>query len=172
MEKYLIVNADDFGLSKEVNGGIIDSFRNGCVTSASLIVTETAFDDAVEKIKENPSLDIGIHLNITRGRVKQNLVLLFLNRLLRGKAVREKIYREFESQIQKCNIRFIEKYKKYLHNTEDKRTIGSIVVLTIPSVVTDENLLTRCSQVTLNNSCDRDSIDYLWLNDIADNVFS
>lgn len=72
----------------------------------------------------------------------------------------------------KYNAWFIEKYKKYLHNTKDKRTIGSIVVFTTPSVITDENLLTRCSQVSLNNSCDKDSIDYLWLTDIADNVFS
>ena len=72
----------------------------------------------------------------------------------------------------KYNVRFIEKYKTYLHNTKDKRTIGSIVVFITPSVITDENLLTRCSQVSLNNSCDKDSIDYSWLKDIADNVFS
>lgn len=73
---------------------------------------------------------------------------------------------------EKYNARFIEKYKKYLHNTKDKRTIGSVIILTTPSIILDENLLTRCSQVSLNNSCDKDSIDYLWLTDIADKVFS
>jgi len=36
--KYLIVNADDFGLSSGVNRGIIKSHEQGIVTSASLMV--------------------------------------------------------------------------------------------------------------------------------------
>jgi len=99
MKKYLIVNADDLGLNAEINAGIIDSFKNGCVTSASLITTEESFNDAVEKTRENPSLDIGIHLNIVRGQAKHNLPLLFLKRVMREKVTREKIYQEFERQI-------------------------------------------------------------------------
>ena len=83
MKKYLIVNADDFGLNKAINDGIIDSFRNGCVTSTSLMTTENGFEDAIEKIKGNPSLDIGIHLNIVSGNVKNNLLLLLNLQLLR-----------------------------------------------------------------------------------------
>ncbi|GCQ87781.1 chito-oligosaccharide deacetylase [Escherichia coli] len=33
MERLLIVNADDFGLSKGQNYGIIEACRNGIVTS-------------------------------------------------------------------------------------------------------------------------------------------
>lgn len=60
-----IVNADDFGLTSEVNEGIIQAFQRGIVTSASLIPSGTAFPQAVQFIKENPKIDVGIHLTLT-----------------------------------------------------------------------------------------------------------
>jgi chitin disaccharide deacetylase len=62
--KKLIVNADDFGLTSEVNQGVIQSFINGIVTSASLIANGEGFEEAVQLIKEYPSLDIGLHLTL------------------------------------------------------------------------------------------------------------
>ncbi len=38
MERLLIVNADDFGLSKGQNYGIIEACRNGIVTSTTALV--------------------------------------------------------------------------------------------------------------------------------------
>ena len=35
----LIVNADDFGLTRSVNYGILDAHLNGIVTSTTLMVT-------------------------------------------------------------------------------------------------------------------------------------
>lgn len=61
----LIVNADDFGLNKKINKEIIRSYKFGIVRSASLMANGNAFDDAVEYIKQNPQLDIGIHLTLT-----------------------------------------------------------------------------------------------------------
>lgn len=102
MERLLIVNADDFGLSKEVNEGIIDSFSHGCVTSTSLMTDRSAFDDAVEKIRENPSLDVGIHLDLIKGKAGKSLPSLLAQRLFRKEALRKKIYSEFENQIKKA----------------------------------------------------------------------
>jgi len=59
-----IVNADDFGLTSEVNEGIIQAFLRGIVTSASLIPSGTAFPQAVQFIKDNPGIDVGIHLTL------------------------------------------------------------------------------------------------------------
>jgi hopanoid biosynthesis associated protein HpnK len=58
----LIVNADDFGISEEVNEAVIRAFREGVLTSTSLMVTGAAFSQAVELAKENPGLAVGIHL--------------------------------------------------------------------------------------------------------------
>jgi hopanoid biosynthesis associated protein HpnK len=61
----LIVNADDFGLSTEVNEGILEAFEQGILTSTSLIPTGEAFRHAVEIARKTPSLDVGIHLTLT-----------------------------------------------------------------------------------------------------------
>ena len=58
----LIVNADDFGISEEVNEAVIRAYREGVLTSTSLMVTGAAFAQAVELAKVNPGLAVGIHL--------------------------------------------------------------------------------------------------------------
>jgi hopanoid biosynthesis associated protein HpnK len=66
--KRLIVNGDDFGFSREVNAGIIRAHREGILTSTSLMVAEAARDEAVALAKENPALDVGLHLVVCMGR--------------------------------------------------------------------------------------------------------
>jgi len=66
--KSLIVNADDFGLTIGVNDGIIQAFREGILTSTTLMANADAFDDAVAKARELPGLDVGCHLVLTGGR--------------------------------------------------------------------------------------------------------
>jgi len=63
--RRLIVNADDFGLSRAVNRGIIAAHRDGIVTSASLMANGPAFEDAVALAQAHPALDIGVHLTLT-----------------------------------------------------------------------------------------------------------
>ncbi len=60
--KRLIVNADDLGLTSGVNRGILQAFEGGIVTSASLLVTGSAVKEAVELARQNPELDVGLHL--------------------------------------------------------------------------------------------------------------
>lgn len=48
MERLLIVNADDFGLSKGQNYGIIEACRNGVVTSTTALVNGEAIDHAAQ----------------------------------------------------------------------------------------------------------------------------
>lgn len=66
--KSLIVNADDFGWSERRNEGILEAHARGIVTSASLLATGSAFENAVERAKAHPSLDVGLHLNLSEGR--------------------------------------------------------------------------------------------------------
>jgi predicted glycoside hydrolase/deacetylase ChbG (UPF0249 family) len=62
--KYLIVNADDFGQSAGINRGIIESFENGIVTSASLMVRWSGAADAAGYSREHPDLSVGLHVDL------------------------------------------------------------------------------------------------------------
>jgi hopanoid biosynthesis associated protein HpnK len=65
--KAVIVTADDFGLSREVNAGVIRAHREGILTGTSLMVAGAARDEAAALAHENPALDVGLHLVVCRG---------------------------------------------------------------------------------------------------------
>jgi hopanoid biosynthesis associated protein HpnK len=67
MPRRLIVNADDFGLSRSVNEAVLRAHREGILTTASLMVNEPGFDEAVKLAKENPRLGVGLHLTLLMG---------------------------------------------------------------------------------------------------------
>jgi predicted glycoside hydrolase/deacetylase ChbG (UPF0249 family) len=66
--KLLVVNADDFGFTPDVNEGIVDAHRRGILTATTLMANGAAFDDAVRLAREAPALDIGAHLVLVGGR--------------------------------------------------------------------------------------------------------
>jgi chitin disaccharide deacetylase len=65
--RKLIVNADDFGLSSSTNHAIIRGHKDGILTSASLMLNEPGFDEAVELSRANPQLGVGLHLTLLCG---------------------------------------------------------------------------------------------------------
>jgi predicted glycoside hydrolase/deacetylase ChbG (UPF0249 family) len=65
--KNLIVNADDLGWTDGINRGIAEAFRNGIVTSTSLLANGAAFDSGVAAAKSAPGLGVGVHLNLSDG---------------------------------------------------------------------------------------------------------
>jgi hopanoid biosynthesis associated protein HpnK len=64
----LIVTADDFGLSQEINRAVVRACRDGILTSCSLMVGENAFPEAVKLAKEAPGLGVGLHLTTVQGK--------------------------------------------------------------------------------------------------------
>jgi hopanoid biosynthesis associated protein HpnK len=66
--KQLIVNGDDFGYTRGVNGGILRSFEQGILTSTTLMANGEAFEDAVEGARAHPRLGVGCHLVLVGGR--------------------------------------------------------------------------------------------------------
>ncbi|MDQ2712677.1 MAG: ChbG/HpnK family deacetylase [Acidobacteriota bacterium] len=66
--KRLIINADDFGFTRDVNAGIVRAHTSGVLTSATLMANGEAFEDAVRLARETPTLDIGCHLVLVQGR--------------------------------------------------------------------------------------------------------
>ena len=65
--RQLIVNADDFGFTKDVNSGIAESHERGILTAATLMANGAAFDDAVLVSRRLPGLDVGCHLVLIGG---------------------------------------------------------------------------------------------------------
>jgi len=66
--KRLVVNADDFGFTPDVNRGILAAHRDGILTASTLMANGAAFDDAVRLARETPTLDVGCHLVLISGR--------------------------------------------------------------------------------------------------------
>jgi predicted glycoside hydrolase/deacetylase ChbG (UPF0249 family) len=66
--KRLVVNADDFGFTPDVNRGIVAAHREGILTASTLMANGDAFDDAVRLARDTPTLDVGCHLVLISGR--------------------------------------------------------------------------------------------------------
>lgn len=64
MTRELIVNADDFGRSPQINAGILRAHAAGIVTSASLMVRWPAARAAVDAARRYPRLGVGLHLDL------------------------------------------------------------------------------------------------------------
>ena len=65
--RRLIVNADDFGRSDSINQAVIRAHHEGILTTASLMVNEPAYSQAVALAKQNPTLGVGLHLTLLCG---------------------------------------------------------------------------------------------------------
>src|SRR3989442_1060348 len=65
--RLLVVTADDFGISRGVNRGIVEAHREGVVTSTSLMVNRPASVEAAELGRECPALSVGLHLELDPG---------------------------------------------------------------------------------------------------------
>ncbi len=59
--RLLVVNADDFGLSRGINDGILEAHTDGIVTSTSLMVSAPAAPDAVRAAADHAGLSLGLH---------------------------------------------------------------------------------------------------------------
>ncbi len=65
MDKYLIINADDFGMCHAHNVATMDLLKSGGITSATIMTPCAWALEAVQFAKENPQFAIGVHLTTT-----------------------------------------------------------------------------------------------------------
>jgi len=65
--RRLIVNADDFGLTRGVNRAILESHCDGIVTSSTLMANGQAFEDAIAHAKSASRLSVGCHVVLVDG---------------------------------------------------------------------------------------------------------
>jgi hopanoid biosynthesis associated protein HpnK len=153
--KKLILNADDFGLTRGVNEGIIRAHREGILTSATLMASAGAFDHAVELAKQNPRLGIGCHLVLVGGtavapveeiptlaskdgRLPDSLSV-FVTRLSTGRIRVKELERELRAQILKIRAAGIEP----THLDTHKHTHAHPAVMAAVGLVATEFGITR-----------------------------
>ena len=113
----MIVNADDFGMSARVNEAVERSHREGILTTASLMVAEPNWKEAVEIARRNPNLGVGLHVTTTcdrallpasdipslidaNGKFEGNPLKVGL-RYAFSKKVRNELKREMEAQFER-----------------------------------------------------------------------
>jgi predicted glycoside hydrolase/deacetylase ChbG (UPF0249 family) len=118
MASSLIINADDFGLTRGINSAIAELHQSKALTSATLMATGPAFEDALAITRANPTLGVGCHVVLTDGtpvsrpesipsligadgRNFRASLFDFVQALLRGAILEEDIAREILAQIQK-----------------------------------------------------------------------
>jgi predicted glycoside hydrolase/deacetylase ChbG (UPF0249 family) len=114
----LILNADDFGLTRGINRAIAELHQAGALTSATLMASGPAFDDAIDIARAQPTLGIGCHIVLTDGvplsppdsvptllgpdrKSFRPSLADFLLAVLRGKVSPDDIAREATAQIQR-----------------------------------------------------------------------
>ena len=82
--RKLIINADDFGVSAEVNRAVIKGWQDGVLTSASLMVTGDACVEAVELARQHPQ--VYVRLCDERGDPRPNINVFVNNDHVRARA--------------------------------------------------------------------------------------
>lgn len=101
--KRLVVNADDFGFTPDVNAGILRGHLDGIVRSASLMANGPAFLDAAAIAERHPSLGVGCHLTLVQGPSLARpgtLLPQSLPRLLAAPPSRDEVRSEFRAQVE------------------------------------------------------------------------
>jgi predicted glycoside hydrolase/deacetylase ChbG (UPF0249 family) len=66
--RTLVVTADDVGLHPGMTLGALKAHDEGIVTACSVVATGPALDHAVERLRERPGLDAGVHLTFVGER--------------------------------------------------------------------------------------------------------
>jgi predicted glycoside hydrolase/deacetylase ChbG (UPF0249 family) len=67
--RHVVINADDFGLSSEVNQAIIRAFAEGLISSTTIMSNMPAFEEACRLVKLfGLHGRVGLHLNMTYGK--------------------------------------------------------------------------------------------------------
>lgn len=139
---FLLVNADDYGYFPGVSRGIIDAHLNGIVTATGVLANGSSFLDDVNRLRSTPSLDAGVHLNLTFGRPltakmrkhhrvsDENFVskLDFAKKFGLGKMPLEDIHDEWSAQIELCQENGLKLW--FLNTHEHVHLFPSLFALT------------------------------------------
>lgn len=84
--KFLIINADDFGMSHEFNMAISELLKNGNISSTSIMPNGIAYKEALELINKYSLHNVGLHLTLTRDSFTSTSPILYSS-ITHGKTI-------------------------------------------------------------------------------------
>lgn len=93
--RRLVVNADDYGRSSSINQAVARAHREGILTTASLMVKEPAFAEAVALARDNPRLGVGLHLSLSSCPIAAGFRYFF------QRSLRPQLKAEIRAQLEK-----------------------------------------------------------------------
>jgi predicted glycoside hydrolase/deacetylase ChbG (UPF0249 family) len=64
----IIINADDLAIHPRINAGIVSAYRNGLLTSATMLVCTPYLEETVREVVRPGEIPVGLHLSLTLGR--------------------------------------------------------------------------------------------------------
>ncbi len=96
--RKVILNGDDFGFSRGVNNGILDSLENGILTSTSVMVNRPRAAEA-KALANLKGISVGLHLDLT----EENPIERWSKLLYILTWPEQKIRDEFEKQVDRFN---------------------------------------------------------------------
>ncbi|MCL6570387.1 MAG: chitin disaccharide deacetylase [Bacillus sp. (in: Bacteria)] len=181
--KKLIINADDFGYSRGVNFGIIDSHQLGVLTSTTFMSNMPGTVQAAELAKQFPTLGVGVHLVLTCGRPLLNThrTIVDVNGNFRNLSFYkgaftvdyDEVYIEWKAQIEKFLSFGLE--PTHLDSHHHTNSFGDIPEVFL-SLAKEYGLPVRnnmgetiYNKLTLNNIKTTDSFSYLIETALKDN---
>lgn len=99
--KILVINADDLAFTPDINAAIETLHRAGRVTNASLMVDGAHVNDALNVIRRNPRLGVGLHLDLCPVAGFYKMPYAQMRESLAQPAALARIAGEIERQIQR-----------------------------------------------------------------------
>lgn len=69
---YLIINADDFGLSQSINDAVYELAKFGAISSTT-VMANMPFAQEIIRLRDFEEFGVGLHFNLTQGRPVSNI---------------------------------------------------------------------------------------------------
>lgn len=112
MSTKIIFNADDFGYCQSVNYAIMDCYHMGLLKSTTIMANMKGFEQAIRLAKDEPDLDVGIHLTLSCGKPLTDAKSLIVPETGKFKKITffdhgdfvvdtDEVYHELKAQIEK-----------------------------------------------------------------------
>ena len=118
MNKYLIVNADDYAYAEGVSRGIVYGAQAGVITATGILANGVCLKEQLAMLDCCETLDLGVHLTLTSGKPLSDEMRLLLQesgrdtlyeskyslvrQLVTGKLPLDAVRCEWSCQIKKC----------------------------------------------------------------------